>query len=135
MHSGATYDLATLIEAHQPHGTNGGHRPDRPYGASLWLRWPEFGLALTSGGFIHHWRGPRDERKWPGALRRGGHWPWLPANAAQATFAAILQACRDAHEMLSERDIHLATRISKTSVHRAIEANKAQWDQLTEELQ
>jgi hypothetical protein len=128
-----TYDVALLIEAHQPH-KNTGTRPERPYGASLWMRWPEFGVALT-GGFLNHWRGARDEREWPPVLRRGGAWPWTLATAAQATFAALTAACREAGEILSERDLHVATGFPKTTIHRAIEANKTYWAQLTEELQ
>jgi hypothetical protein len=129
-----TYDVALLIEAHQPHRSNG-HRPERPYGASLWMRWPEFGLALTATGFLHHWRGARDERDWPPVLRRGGAWPWTLATAAQANFAALMDACRDAGEILSERELALKTGMSKTTIHRAIDANRAQWERLTDEFE
>ena len=71
----ANYEVAIILESHSPHGT-GGNRPGRPYGASLWLRWPEFGLELTRTGQLKHWRGARDERSWPAALKRGGEWPW-----------------------------------------------------------
>lgn len=130
----ATYDIALLVEAHQPHKSNG-HRPDRPYGASLWMRWPEFGLALTTGGFLNHWRGPRDERAWPVVLRRGGVWPWTPASIAEAKFANLVQACRDAGEILSARDLEKATGIPRSTAQRAIDANKNQWETLTIELQ
>ena len=50
------YGFALLIEAHVLHG-QGGNRPERPYGASLWLRWPEFGLYLSQTGTLSHWRG------------------------------------------------------------------------------
>ena len=127
-----TYDVALLIEAHQPHKNNG-QRPDRPYGASLWMRWPEFGVALT-GGFIRHWRGARDEREWPTVLRRGGTWPWVLASAAEAKYANLVAACREAGEILSVRDLEKATGIPKSTVHRAIEANRQHWNQLAEEL-
>lgn len=129
-----THDIALAMEAHQPHGTNGGHRPDRPYGASLWMRWPEFGLAITRAGFLTHWRGPRDERDWPAVLARGGAWPWTTGDAKQATFAALMTACRQAGEVLSVRALSEATGITRTTVHRAIEANKAQWDLVRLEL-
>lgn len=130
----ATYDLAMLIEAHQPHGTNGGHRPDRPYGASLWMRWPEFGINISNNGFLNHWRGPRDERQWPSCLRRGGSWPWTPATIAQATYVALVDACRDAGHILTERELTMATGIPKTTVHRAVEANRQHWNLLVQEL-
>jgi hypothetical protein len=67
------YGCTFLIEAHQPYPTGGSRqRPLRPYGASLWSRWPEFGLALTDRDELLHWRGARDERQWPAALKRGG---------------------------------------------------------------
>lgn len=127
-----TYDVALLIEAHQPHRSNG-HRPERPYGASLWMRWPEFGLALM-GGFLRHWRGARDERDWPPVLRRGGTWPWTLASIAEAKYATLVAACREAGEILSVRDLEKATGIPKSTVHRAIEANRKHWNDLAEEL-
>ena len=73
---------AVVIEAHAGHG-NGLDRSVRPFGASLWMRWPEFGFGIrptTDGGFgsveFMPWRGPRDERQWPQRLDRGTLWPW-----------------------------------------------------------
>src|SRR5213076_433617 len=44
----ATFDIALLIEAHTPYAEGAkSKRPLRPYGASLWSRWPEFGICLT----------------------------------------------------------------------------------------
>jgi AAA domain len=77
------YGFALLIEAHVPHG-QGGNRPERPYGASMWLRWPEFGLHLAQTGMLTHWRGQRDEREWPAVLKRGGEWPSGPLTATPA---------------------------------------------------
>ena len=75
------YGCAMLIEAHSPHGT-GSRRPLRPFGASMWLRWPEFGYGLrerkadpTKFG-LEEWRGARDVRAWPEVIQRGGKWPW-----------------------------------------------------------
>jgi hypothetical protein len=82
-------DVTLIMETHAPHG-NGFGRDLRPFGASLWLRWPEFGIGLRrdpdkDGRYeIEHWRGARDERVWPKALHRAtdgrtaGHWPWTP---------------------------------------------------------
>jgi DnaB-like helicase N terminal domain/AAA domain len=68
----ARHGCPVLIEAHSP------HNEIRPYGASLWKRWPEFGIHLGADGQVTHWRGQRDQRDWPTALRRGGYWPWTP---------------------------------------------------------
>lgn len=64
--------FALILEAHTPHD----ERTERPFGASLWKRWPEFGIYLDAVGTLRHWRGSRDEREWPRSLRRGGDWPW-----------------------------------------------------------
>lgn len=81
------YGCALLLEAHSPHGTDGGHqRTLRPIGASLWRRWPEFGAGIredggTDGGYDWEWwRPPRDDdREWPRKLRRSNaSWPWVP---------------------------------------------------------
>lgn len=73
------YGLTLIIEAHSPHGDD-----LRPYGASLWRRWPDFGFGLrpmpkeTPLWELHPWRPPRDDdREWPHRLRRGGEWPWM----------------------------------------------------------
>jgi hypothetical protein len=70
------HHVALLIEAHTPYTNSGGRRETRPYGASLWSRWPEFGLFLDRSGKLENWRGPRDEREWPTRLRRAEPWPW-----------------------------------------------------------
>lgn len=127
------YDVAFLIEAHSPHATQGGARPTRPYGASLWLRWPEFGLHLTEKGALKHWRGDRDERAWPKALERDGHWPWSPVtDKDKATFAGILEACDEAGTKLSVRELVAAVGATKYQIEQAINANRAQWDNYTE---
>lgn len=90
---------AVIIENHAGHGDGSKvHRPIRPVGSSLWLRWPEFGYGLRAieeqAEFeiedvtrvdFKAWRGPRDERDWPKRLvrptferrRDGGFWPWV----------------------------------------------------------
>lgn len=76
------YGFALMLEHHAPKGT-GGRRDLNPFGSAVWLRWPEFGLALEKS-YEHgdnmfqltHFRGPRDERDWPSLLMKGGDWPW-----------------------------------------------------------
>ena len=86
----AAYGCAILIEAHAPLGEARSHEDFRPFGSSLWLRWPEFGLGIKRGApsptqqrvmTVVQWRGHRDDtRMWPAALTRGtrGTWPWRP---------------------------------------------------------
>lgn len=78
-----TYGCALLIEAHTPHAAQGNARPKRPYGASLWKRWPEFGIHIDQYGKLTHWRPGRDERDWPPGLQRGQTWPWEPTEAGE----------------------------------------------------
>lgn len=74
---------AVLIEAHSPYAEGHGKtRPTRPYGASLWSRWPEFGIYLGADGKLAHWRGQRDQRTWPTTLERSTPWPWAKGIAA-----------------------------------------------------
>lgn len=76
-------NVTLLMETHAPHGGNYG-RDLRPFGSSVWLRWPEFGIGLRKDGedgrtySLEHWRGAREQRTWPSALQRGGKWPWSP---------------------------------------------------------
>lgn len=85
-------DCAVIIEAHAPHG-NGDSRALRPFGSSLFLRWPEFGYGIRMAKpenkdekptrklvDVVAWRGPRDERDWPRQLTWGVpqvDWPWV----------------------------------------------------------
>lgn len=75
-----TFDFSLLMESHQPHqvvADGKRYRPERPFGSSLWLRWPEFGICLEDDGTLRPWRGARDaEREWPEKLYRGDEWPW-----------------------------------------------------------
>lgn len=75
------YDFTLLMESHQPHATytnEGKLRPERPFGSSLWMRWPEFGFCLEDAGVLRPWRGARDaDRQWPAKLKREGFWPWM----------------------------------------------------------
>lgn len=74
------FGFALVMESHQPHQVvtqQMKYRPERPYGSSLWMRWPEFGLCLEDDGTLRHWRGARDVRDWPVKLRWGDEWPWV----------------------------------------------------------
>ncbi|MGW1075931.1 DnaB-like helicase N-terminal domain-containing protein [Streptomyces sp. NPDC002537] len=85
----ASNGAALLIEAHAPHRAPGTpHRDLRPIGSSLWMRWPEFGFALSPAaphgagadglGLTDWlpWRGARATREWPEQFMRGTTWPW-----------------------------------------------------------
>lgn len=80
------YGFALIIEAHSPHLAPGAKKRDpRPIGASLWLRWPEFGYGLISfekGAKLERWRLDRiRKRRWPTRLERGKAWPWVVPDA------------------------------------------------------
>lgn len=141
------HDMAVLIEAHVPSEYAGKSRLERPYGASIWRRWPEFGIFLDPTGPLRHWRGARDERAWPGALVRGvgrDPWPWMKATANDVTLAAMAEVQKAAAGRMSVRQIADAMTaagigkgsgpVSKDTVHRAIKANLIYWNGLLAEL-
>jgi len=74
---------ALMMEAHAGHTVGaGGERNYRPRGSSALLGWPEFGFGFATDQKdparveVIRWRGDRDERDWPKAMRRGGTLPW-----------------------------------------------------------
>jgi len=84
-------DCALVLEAHAGHGDSSAKvREMRPFGSSLWLRWPEFGFGIRAAeGFnkqnrlcdLVPWRGARDERDWPEQLAAGTNFlPWVDAS-------------------------------------------------------
>lgn len=81
-------DCALIVEHHVPHSQGGGIRALRPFGSSLLLRWPEMGMGIAPANdrypcknvVVKPWRGNRDERHWPRALKWGesdNDWPWV----------------------------------------------------------
>lgn len=81
------YRFALFIEHHAPKNT-GGRREMSPYGSSLWLRWPEFGLSLEPlpdgtkdvDFRLARFRGNRVAAAWPERLSKGGGrsgFPWV----------------------------------------------------------
>jgi hypothetical protein len=87
-------DAAVVLEHHAGNEQQGGQRPVRPFGSSLWRRWPEFGLGLrwasppkgVSRADVERrrvadviaWRGARDERSWPRMVQAGENdLPWV----------------------------------------------------------
>jgi hypothetical protein len=78
------YECALWIEHHAPLGASMATRELRPFGSAVWSRWPEFGISLTPDplsmdGYtyeLRHFRGARDERKWPSKLKRGRIFPF-----------------------------------------------------------
>jgi hypothetical protein len=125
------YGFALRIEAHVPHGHQGGNRPERPYGASMWLRWPEFGLHLTQTGTLTHWRGQRDEREWPASLKRGGEWPWTPdRNPREVLWGRIVARVHEDGRTYPIAGMARLLGAGHGSVQRAIEAHQAKWSEL-----
>lgn len=78
------FGFALLMEDHAPQST-GGVRDLRPFGSSLWLRWPEVGLKLAPDSeppaprslIVKRWRGDRLPNDWPARLEEGNGWPWV----------------------------------------------------------
>lgn len=129
------HDVSLLIEAHSPYGPAQGRRPERPFGSSLWSRWPEFGINLAENGALRHWRGQREERAWPAALKRGGEWPWTPqTDPREVLWVAISNHANELGRRPSLRQLADALGASKSTVERTIADHKAEWESLGEEL-
>jgi hypothetical protein len=82
------FNTAFIMEHHAPlKGGMDKERPMRPYGSSLFLKWPDYGYGIkpTSDEKVFAWhktRGPRVRtRLWPEALREGKpgsmEFPWV----------------------------------------------------------
>lgn len=71
------YDCALWLEQHAPLGNAVTGRDLRPFGSSVWSRWPEFGPTITKDPLdpmaykFGDFRGARDNRKWPSIAHRG----------------------------------------------------------------
>lgn len=81
------YGIALWLEHHAPLGNSLSGRDLRPMGSAVWMRWPEFGYALSPDPTaavpeydVKQWRGPRDMREWPARLRRGRLLPFEVVN-------------------------------------------------------
>jgi hypothetical protein len=125
------HEFALIIEAHSPHAPSGGRRPHRPYGASMWLRWPEFGIYLDEKGPLTHWRGARDERDWPTSLHRGGEWPWTAAsNPKEELWDLIFTWVDIKGRVPTIRELETELGRPHSSIQRAIKAHQDVWDEL-----
>jgi hypothetical protein len=96
------HNAVIMVETHTGHGKDtAGQRVIRPYGSSVWLRWPEVGIGLArsdndQGGKyateyeVKHWRGAREERDWPELIERGtdDQLPWSPVGTDYWTTVA-----------------------------------------------
>lgn len=94
-------NCGVIIEAHSPLAQGGNERPVRPFGSSVQLRWPEIGFGIrpderpevqedrlisdSRHGRATYmqcvsWRGQREARDWPTAIRYGEptQLPWVP---------------------------------------------------------
>lgn len=88
-----TYGCALWLEHHAPLGNGLSGRDLRPMGSAVWMRWPEFGYALspdpTAVGDpiyeVKQWRGPRDLREWPTKMRRSTLFPFEVVEFSKAT--------------------------------------------------
>lgn len=81
------YDFGLLIEDHAPQSDGSGKRQMRPYGSSMWRRWPDIGIGMEpvegrDDSFrLTRWRGDRVPTDWPTWLTRGSAskspWPFV----------------------------------------------------------
>lgn len=128
-----TFKFALFIEAHSPYAMQGQARPHRPYGASLWSRWPEFGFHLEKDGTVTHWRGPRDTRDWPVKFTREGAWPWNPVTDEKTIlFGRIVAYTIGCPTIPSLRVLEQALGVAKSTIGRCLADNADKWAQLQE---
>lgn len=124
---------ALVMEAHTPHTPAGQRKIMRPYGASLWKRWPEFGLFLDADledpqahAPLRPWRGGRDERDWPSILRRSGTGTWEPVHTHRTpeptALDKIIAVLRTAPEGMSQNTLQASLHLGKPTVREGIEA-------------
>jgi replicative DNA helicase len=123
------FACALIIEAHCPHASAGNPRVNRPYGASLWMRWPEFGMFLAKDGAVTNWRNPREERDWPTKMHRGNPWPW-EMEPAKVTFAHLIALVETLGYLPSTREVEKELGCSRNTASRLINANRDEWDKL-----
>jgi hypothetical protein len=129
------YGFALILEAHSGHANSSGPRPTRPIGSSAWLRWPEAGLNVSRTGMLTHWRGQRDERTWPVALKRGGDWPWThEEDAREQLWARILDHADHAPRKPSLRDLERALGVSRSTIGRVLQEHEEEWARLARDL-
>ncbi|HEX3640049.1 MAG TPA: AAA family ATPase, partial [Ktedonobacteraceae bacterium] len=124
------HQFALIIEAHSPYANNGQARVIRPYGPSLWSRWPEFGINLAPNGKLDHWRGPRDEdRYWPVSLTRDGKWLWNVTPRKELLWNDIVELTQDEGK-LSIRQLAEKLKVSKSQVERCLNEHKESWEMM-----
>jgi replicative DNA helicase len=80
------YGFALILEDHAPQEEGKRIRSIRPMGSSLWLRWPEIGIALEAADGedpheprlvdVKRYRGDRLETEWPKRLQRNNKPGW-----------------------------------------------------------
>lgn len=131
------HGFALIVEAHTPHATGGNKRPTRPYGASLWLRWPEFGIHIEGqSGMLTHWRGQREERDWPTILQKGGAWPWTcRTSPREDVWGRIIDFTIRKQKVLPQREMADALNVAKGTVQRAIDEHRVEWNGLCADIE
>ena len=81
------YNFGLLIEDHAPQADGNGKRQMRPYGSTMWRRWPDIGIGMepvegrTDSFKLSRWRGDRVPTDWPTWITRGSAsgslWPFV----------------------------------------------------------
>jgi replicative DNA helicase len=86
------YGFALMLEHHAPKASGGGYREMNPFGSSLFLRWPEFGITMEPQGNVQptdtryvmqlgRFRRDREIADWPDELIRGAPQSFTPWRA------------------------------------------------------
>lgn len=130
------FDCSLIIEAHSPHDPKD---KGRPYGASLWRRWPELGVYLEAGkdgktSTLKEWRPARHETpSLPKSLTRGGEWPFTAASTErEKAWGEIVSYCSGIPERPSQRQLADALGKSTGFISKLLSERKEEWDDLFE---
>lgn len=109
--SRSRYDVTWLLEAHSPKASaqSRGQRSWEPFGSQRFMAWPDAGVGLQpdsknaqAAKFIS-WRGNRDRgsKIWPGEVRWGEKWPWVPKEVVHGDLALSKAVPQPASEQMS----------------------------------
>lgn len=116
------HNCLIVMESHSSKASHGNKRPREPYGASMWMRWPEFGLYINDTGEFSHWRGDREERPWPSAMNRLGKWPWEAGPEVIEDTAMDRMEMSTTERLVKEAFFRVALRKSGRPTVREVEA-------------
>ena len=131
------FDCSLIIEAHSPHDPKD---KGRPYGASLWRRWPELGVYLEAGNdgktsTLKEWRPARHETpSLPRFLTRGGEWPFnVPEKPDDIRWAQVVSYCQEHLTRPTQKELAEVVGKSVGTVNNLLKEHAEEWEEMFDE--